>query len=173
MELKPMTERDPTLTREVEETVLRHPEGIAPAIMSAIALAVMVRFLISMIWEHPIVDISLLVLWGIVFLAIASIFAWSVAGTTVVRTQSGRLTMTLALCGRDIWEVRSVSLKDVKNVVIRERVYGYKGKRIHRYEVVFGQTGEQRELLGFLTRNNALVLANGVLREFLTTERSL
>ena len=120
-----------------------------------------------------IVDVALIVLWGGVFLAIASLFVWSAVGTTIVRKQSGRLTMSLALCGLVIWEVRSASLKDVNNVLIRERVYGYKGKRIHRYEVVFGPTGQQRELLGFLTRNNAKVLANGVLREFLSNEGPL
>jgi hypothetical protein len=168
-----MTERGSTPSREVDETVLSHPERIQAAIICALVLAIMVKFLVSMVREHAIFDvIYLVVVWGIVFLAITSIFLWCVAGTTVVRKQAGRLTMSLAMGRLVIREVRSVPLTDLKDVVIRERVYGYKGKKIPRYEVVFGRSEGKRELLGFLTRENADLLANGVLHEFLSNERA-
>jgi hypothetical protein len=81
--------------------------------------------------------------------------------------------MCLAVGGVVLWEVKSVPLADLNDVVIRERIYGYKGKRIHRYEVVFGRAGDKRELLGFLTKENASRLANGVLREFLSNDRPM
>lgn len=168
-----MVQPSDTSSREVEKAVLRHPEGIQPAIICAVVLALMVEFLVSTLREHHISEVvSLVVLWGVVFVAITAALVWSVAGSTVVQKQFGRLTMSLALGGALLWEVKSVPLTDLSNVVVRERVYGYKGKRIDRYEVVFGRAGEERELMGFLTKRNAELLVNGVLREFLSHDRS-
>jgi len=164
-----MVQSSETSPQEVEKTVLRHPEGIQPGIICAVVLALMVEFLVSTLREHHISEVvSLVALWGIVFVAISAVLVWSVAGTTIVQKRLGRLTMSLALWGVLLWEVKSVPLTDLSNVVVRERVYGYKGKRIPRYEVVFGRAGEERELMGFLTKRNADLLVNGVLREFLS-----
>jgi hypothetical protein len=167
-----MTHLDPTPSREVDETVLSHPERIQPAIICAVVLAMMVQFLISMLRERTISDMPyLFVFWVVCFLAMTATVVWYVAGTTIVRKQAGRLTISLALGRLVIREVSSVPLTDLKDVIIRERVYGYKGKKIPRYEVVFGQGEGNTELLGVLTRENSDLLTNGVLSEFLSGTR--
>jgi hypothetical protein len=57
--------------------------------------------------------------------------------------------------------------------VARERVYGFKGRKLCRYEILFGAGKEKSELLGFLTRRNVHFLADGVLREVLRVEPPL
>ena len=56
-------------------------------------------------------------------------------------------------------------------MVVRDRVYRFKGGKIHRYEIVFEQAGREMELLGRLTRVNADLLMNGVLRGIVSDER--
>ena len=159
---------------EVQETVLRHPERIGTAIFCAALLAVMVKFLVSLTQEHDISDFAyIVVFWGIAFLLLFSILIWSVAVSTVVRKQPGSLTISLALGRRVRWQVRYFFLNDLKDVVARERIYGFKGRKTCRYEILFGPAKEKRELLGLLTRAHVEKLASGVLRGILTIERPL
>jgi hypothetical protein len=126
-----MTERiQAPLAKEVEETVLRHPERIDIAIVCAALLAVMVKLLISLIREHDVFDIlALVVFWGIGFLAVLSTLIWPVAVSTMVRKGSEDLTISWSLGRLVCREVRSVFLKDLTDVVARERVYGFKGRK--------------------------------------------
>jgi hypothetical protein len=170
-----MTERIPTPPiAGIEETVLWHPERIDIAIVCAVLLAAMVKFLISYMREHNISDVAyIVVFWGIGFLAILSVLIWSVAVSTVVRKQSEDLTISFALGRLVRWEVQSVFLKDLKDVVARERAYSFKGRRKHRYEILFGPAKAKSELLGLLTRKHVERLASGVLRGILRIERPL
>jgi hypothetical protein len=134
----------------------------------------MVNFLLSYMRQHSISDVVyIVVLWGIGFLAILSVLIWSVAVSTVVRKQSEDLTISFALGRLVRWEVRSVFLKDLKDVVARERVYSFKGRRKNRYEILFGPAKEKSELLGLLTREHVERLASGVLRGILRIEHPL
>ena len=134
---------------EIEETVLRHPERIQTAIICAAVLAVMVKLLLSLLREHDISDILYIIFfWGIGFLAILSALIWSAAATTVVRKESKDLTISLALGRLGRWKTRAVFLKDLTGVVARERVYGFKGRKLRRYEILFGAGKEKSELLG-------------------------
>lgn len=154
--------------QDVEKAVLRHPEAIQTAIICGIGLIVMVRILVGFLQRHDYFDaVYIIVLWIVAFLAVASLFAWSIAGSTVVKKSLGRLTISLAVGGLVIWEVGSVSLADLTDVFVRERTYGYKGKRIHRFQVMFGKTGHEKELLGFLNKENSQLLVSGILKEFL------
>ena len=170
-----MTERTQTLpVGEVKETVLRHPERIDIAIVCAAVLAGMVKFLVSFTREHDVFSfVYIVVLWGIGFLAILSILIWSVAVSTVVRKQSEDLTISFALGRLVCREVRAVFLKDLTDVVARERVYGFKGRKTRRYAILFGPAREKSELLGRLTRHHVEMLASGVLRGILRNERPL
>jgi hypothetical protein len=113
---------NPTSSQEIEKTVLRHPEGIQPAIICTVVLACMVQFLISLLQGHDISDVVYVIfLWSIAFLVVASVFVWSVVGSTVLRKQFGLLTMSIALGRFVLWDIKSVPLPDLKNVVIRER----------------------------------------------------
>jgi predicted MFS family arabinose efflux permease len=88
-------------------------------------LAVMVKVFISLVREHDIFDIlAIVVLWGVGFLAVLSIPIWSVAVSTVVSKASENLTISWALGRLVSREVRSVFLKDLTDVVARERAYG-------------------------------------------------
>jgi hypothetical protein len=170
-----MTERTQApLVGEVEETVLRHPERIDIAIVCAALLAVMVKLLISLIREHDVFDIlALVVFLGIGFLAVLSTLIWSVGVSTVVRKGSEDLTISWSLGRLVCREVRSVFLKDLTDVVACERVYGFKGRKTRRYEVLFGPARERSELLGRITREHVEMLAHGVLRGILRIERPL
>lgn len=162
-----------TRSTEVEKAVLRHPEGIPGAIICAVLLVIMARLLVSITNGHRSADVVyLLFLWVIGVLAILVFFLWSIAGVTIVQKRSERLTMSLAL-GPLRWEIRSVFLADLKSVVARERVYGNKGTKIPRYEILYGKPGAQKELIGFLTKENAALLVHGILREFLDRQSAL
>jgi hypothetical protein len=158
-----------SLVGEVEVTVLRHPERLDIAIVCAALLAFMVKLLISLIREHDIVDIlAIVVLWGVGFLAVLAMLIWSVAVSTVVRKGSEDLTISWALGRLVCREARSVFLKDLTEVVARERAYGFKGRKTRRYEILFGPPDrEKSELLGHLTREHVEKLASGVLRGIL------
>jgi hypothetical protein len=85
----------------------------------------MVKVFISLVREHDIFDIlAIVVLWGVGFLAVLSIPIWSVAVSTVVSKASENLTISWALGRLVSREVRSVFLKDLTDVVARERAYG-------------------------------------------------
>jgi hypothetical protein len=85
----------------------------------------MVKVFISLVREQDIFDIlAIVVLWGVGFLAVLSILIWSVAVSTVVSKASENLTISWALGRLVSREVRSVFLKDLTDVVARERVYG-------------------------------------------------
>lgn len=52
-----MLQSSETSPREAENTVLRHPEGIQPAIICAVVLVLMVEFLVSTLRTHHISEI--------------------------------------------------------------------------------------------------------------------
>jgi hypothetical protein len=159
---------------EAEETVLWHPERVDVAIVCAVLLAIMVKLLVPLLREHDIVDIlAILVFWGIGFLAILSVLIWSLAVFTVLHKGAEDLTISWALGRLISREVKSVPLKDLTGVLARERIYGFKGRKVRRYEIFFGPDREKTELIGRLTRAHVERLARGVLRGLLRIEHQL
>jgi hypothetical protein len=157
---------------EVEETVLRHPERIGIAIACAALLAFMVKQLIALFHEQPISEaLPIVIFWGVGIIATCFALVWSVAVFTVVRKGSEDLTIGLTLGGVVYRRVTSVFLKDLTDVVARERFYGMQGRKMRGYEILFGPEMEKSKLLGRLTRQHVEALASGALRGMLRVER--
>lgn len=167
-----MSENYATPPREgVERAVLKHTEAIPAAIICALLLALSVRELVSVIRAQSGADlISLDLFWGICSIALLVFLARAVMGTTVVRKHNGQLTISVSVGPLALWNVKSVPLAELENMVIQERTYGYIGKKMHRYVMLYGRDGTQEELLKFLSRGNVLLLVHGVLREFFAEE---
>lgn len=158
-----------------EETVLRHLERIDIAIASLVLLAVMVKLLISFVREQNIsvyVALITVALWLTGFIAILCVLIWSTIVCTVVCRGPERLSVYFAI-GRLVRRaVRSILLDDLKDVVAQERLYGVKGRKARRYEIVFGPARERSELLARPTRAHIEALLNGALRGILRIEHS-
>jgi hypothetical protein len=110
---------------------------------------------------------------GVGFFAVPSILVWSLGVATVVRIDSEDLTISWKLGGWLCGRLRSVPLKDVSDMVARERTYGVKGRKIRRFEILFGPVRGRTVLLGRLTRDHVIRLRNGVLQGMLTYEGSI
>lgn len=159
---------------DVSETVLWHPERADIAIACVVILVLMVRFVISFVHEHGFFEMPYIMLClGVSFFSVPSILVWSLGVATVVRKDSEDLTISWKLGGLLCGRLRSVPLKDVSDMVARERTYGVKGRKIRRFEILFGPVRGRTVLLGRLTRDHVIRLRNGVLQGMLTYEGSM
>lgn len=168
-----MADRAPVpQAKGVEETVLSHPERIGYVLVFGTLFVVMLKSLISSIRQHDIFEVWYVVtLLGMGLLGALAALIWSVAVYTVVRKGSEEITICWAL-GRLIRRRKySVLLKDVTDLVARERFYSAgRGNKIRRYEILFGPERVRIELLGRLTRRHVDLLAIGVFRGMLRIE---
>jgi hypothetical protein len=156
---------------EVSETVLRHPERIGAAIACAALMVFMAKKLIALVHGQDISEVvPILVFWIVGVIATCFGLVWSLAVFTVVRKESEDLTIGWTLGGVGYRRVTSVFLKDLTNMVARERFYAVKGRRTRGYQILFGPEKERSELLGRLTRQQVDALARGALRGMLTIE---
>ena len=147
-----------------ERAVLGHTEAAAAAIICILLLAASLDHLVSMVRQMRYTDPIWIGFWGILSLALLVLLARAVLGATVVRRHDGQLTISVSVGPLVLWDVKSVPLTELEHLVIEKRVHGYKGKKMHRYVILYGRAGTQRELLGFLSRENARLLVTGVLR---------
>lgn len=149
-----------------EKIVLRHPEGNWAAVIGAGLLALLGKHLFPLIGKDDVSDVMPLILfWGIGFLVILAFLVRALAGTLVVRKRDGQLTISMSIGPVPIWKVRSAMLADLGKVAVRDHIYGYRGKKIHRYKIVYEHAGAQWELLDHLSRESATLLV-----EFLGVE---
>ena len=169
-----MDETQAQMTEDINETVLWHPERADTAIVCAVILVLMVRFFIHFVQQHGISEMPYIVLcFGVVFSAVVSVLVWSLGVATVVRKGTEDLTISWKLGGLLCRRLRSVPLKDLSDLVARERTYSSRGGKVRRFEILFGPVRDRTLLLGRLTRNHVIRLRNGVLQGMLTFEGSL
>ena len=123
----------------------------------------MIKALISFIQQHDVSDvIPLLFLWGVAVVGVIIALIWSVGVSTVIEKGPEDVTVSWSLAGLIRRRVASFPLKDLTNMVARERFYGIKGRKTRRYEILYGPEREKSEFLGRLTRRHIELLTSGV-----------
>lgn len=143
----------------VEKLVLRHPERIPAAVIYAGLLALAGKHLLYWIRAQDVSDVMPIILfWGVVCLAVLACLVRATAGIMVARKAGGELIISVSLGPIPLWRVRSVLLADLAKVAVSERIRRFRGKKIHRYTILYEYAGAQTELLGDLSRENAELL---------------
>jgi hypothetical protein len=111
----------------------------------------MMKQLVALAHAPDILEVLPIVMfWGVGLIATSFALVWSVAVFTVVRRGPEELTIGFTLGGVFYRRVTSVLLKDLTDMVARERLYGNKGGKMRGCEILFGPEKEKSKLLARL-----------------------